>query len=297
MRADFSRLRERAAVIQAVRSFFCERGFLEVATPVRLPAILPEAAIGPVSSGAWFLQSSPEQCMKRLLAAGSGPIFQICPCFRAGERGRRHLPEFSLLEWYEPERDYHALMSRCEELFAVLRPGGRLRYGGCDLDLTPPWPRLSLADAFARYGSMSLERAVAGDRFEEVLCLDVEPRLGRERPVFVVDYPAAMASLAALDSRRPQVAQRVELYLAGLELANGFTELADPHEQRRRFEAEQAAIRAAGRDPGPMPERFLADLARMPPAAGMALGLDRLLMLLTGAESIDEVVAFTPEEL
>ena len=235
--------------------------------------------------------------MKRLLAAGSGPIFQICPCFRAGERGRRHLPESTLLEWYEPERDYHALMARCEELFSVLRPGGRLRYRGCRVDLAPPWPQLSLADAFARYGTMSLERAVAEGCFEEVLCLDVEPRLGCERPVFLVDYPAAMASLAALAPRRPEVAQRVELYVAGIELANGFTELTDPVEQRRRFVEEQAAIRAAGRDPGPMPERFLADLSQMPPAAGMALGLDRLLMLLTDADSIDEVVAFTPEEL
>ena len=290
-------LRERAAIIQAVRSFFVADGFLEVFTPVRLPSVLPEAAIEAVESGGWYLQSSPEQCMKRLLASGYERIFQICPCFRAGERGRKHLPESTMLEWYESGRDHHDLMALCERLLRHLRPGGRLSYQGRFLDLAPPWPRLPLDEAFSRHASMSLERAIAEDCFEEVLCREVEPCLGVDRPVFIVDFPASMASLAALDPDRPGTAQRVELYAAGIELANGFKELTDPEEQRRRFHCERAAIRRAGREPGPMPELFLRDLARMPPAAGMALGVDRLVMLLADVADIGEVVAFTPENL
>ena len=294
---DRKKLQERAAIIRAVRSFFVENGYLEVETPIRLPAVLPESCIEPVRSGEWFLQSSPEQCMKRLLAAGWGRIFQICRCFRANERGRFHLPEMTMLEWYAPEMDQHGLMDECERLFAALVPAGVMEYQGAEISLAPPWPRLSLARAFDLYADISLDEAMAADCFEETLCRDIEPRLGMDKPLFLTDYPAEMASLAALDPKRPDIAQRFELYVAGVELANGYTELVNPVEQRHRFLEERQEIQAAGADPGPMPERFLRDLGRMPPAAGIALGLDRLVMLLADSAAIDQVVAFAPEEL
>ncbi|HSH13514.1 MAG TPA: amino acid--tRNA ligase-related protein, partial [Desulfurivibrionaceae bacterium] len=163
--------------------------------------------------------------------------------------------------------------------------------------LEPPWERLSVANAFARYAGMSPEAALAGGIYEEVLVEKVEPHLGVTHPTFLYDYPAELAALARLKPGSPQVAERFELYLGGVELANGFSELTDPAEQRRRFEHERELIRRDGREPGPMPERFLRELAGLEGAAGIALGLDRLVMLLTGSGSLDAVVSFVPEEL
>jgi len=289
-------LEQRARIVLTIRAFFIARGFLEVETPQRIPANAPEEYIDPIASDGWWLQTSPELAMKRLLAAGYGDIFQIARVWRAAERGCRHLPEFSLLEWYRPDADYHALMNDCEALVRALVPAGVLEWNGVRIDLTAPWPRLPLAEAFARYADCSLQQALAEDCYEEVLSEQVEPALGTG-PVFVVDFPASMAALARLKPDDPGCAERVELYLGGLELANGFSELIDPVEQRQRFEEAEAARREAGKPPVALPEPFLADLGRMPAAAGIALGLDRLVMLLTGAKSIDEVVAFTTEQL
>lgn len=294
-------LRRRAALIRAARSFFEERDYLEVDTPLRLPVLAPEAWIVPESSGPFFLQTSPELCMKRLLAAGHQRIFQICHCFRQGERGRLHLPEFLMLEWYQAGGNYLELMAECEELLweltEVCGRAGLIDRPGLGVSLEPPWERLTVAEAFGRYGGMSPEAALAGGIFEEVLVAKVEPYLGVARPTFLYDYPAQLASLARLKPGAPQVAERFELYLSGVELANGFSELTDPAEQRRRFEHEREVIRRDGRDPGPMPETFLRELAGLESAAGIALGLDRLVMLLTGKASLAEVVSFVPEEL
>jgi lysyl-tRNA synthetase class 2 len=154
-----------------------------------------------------------------------------------------------------------------------------------------------VADAFRRFGRMTMDEALDRDCFDEVMGLDIEPRLGLDRPVFLVDYPARCGSLARLKASDPSVAERFELYIAGLELCNAFSELADPEEQRARFEAENRLRGAAGKPVYPAAEPFLAALGRMPPAAGIALGIDRLVMLLLDAGDIDEVVAFTPEEL
>jgi len=289
-------LEQRARIVQTIRAFFIARGFLEVETPQRIPANAPEEHIDPVPSDGWWLQTSPELAMKRLLAAGYGNIFQLARVWRAAERGRRHLPEFTLLEWYRPEADYQALMADCEALLRALVPDGVLQRNGVSIDLTAPWPRLPLAEAFCRYADCSLEQALAEDRYEEVLSEQVEPALGAG-PVFIVDFPASMAALARLKPDDPQRAERVELYLGGLELANGFSELVDPVEQRQRFVQAEAARREAGKPPVALPEPFLDDLERMPAAAGIALGLDRLVMLLAGAGTIDEVVAFAPEDL
>jgi lysyl-tRNA synthetase class 2 len=268
-----------------------------VETPHRVPGNAPEAYIDAIPSDGWFLHTSPELCMKRLLAAGYEQLFQLARCWRQGERGRRHLPEYTMLEWYRTGVDYTALMTECEDLLAALVPSGKLTCSGITVDLAPPWERLTVAEAFTRYGSLSLEAALAAGRFDEIVALAIEPRLGLDRPTFLTEYPASLAALARKKPGDSAVAERFELYIAGTELANAFSELTEPLEQRHRFEREEALRRAAGKTPYPTPEKFLRELATMPAAAGIALGVDRLVMLLTGAASIDEVVAFTPEEL
>lgn len=291
----------RSKILQAVRDFFTGLGFLEVETPLRIPAPAPEPFISAHTSGAWYLQTSPELCMKRLLAAGFPKIFQICKCFRREERGRRHLEEFTMLEWYGAGATYFDLMDQTEGLFqfilAALPAESAIQRNGRSIDFTPPWDRLSVTEAFEKFAPMSVAEALAADRFDEIIAFDIEPRLGPDKPVFLYDYPAGACTLAAPCPDRPDLAQRFELYIAGLELCNGFTELTDPNEQRRRFSEELARRRDLGQDISPMPEKFLDDLRRMPPAAGNALGLDRLIMLMAGIEAIDGVVAFTPEEL
>ncbi len=291
----------RAEVLHRVRGFFREQGYLEVETPVRIPAPLPEAHIDPIGSEGWVLQPSPEVCMKPLLAAGCARIFQICKCFRKGERGRRHLPEMTLLEWYAADESYSDLMTRTEQLVLYIAQGlGRgneLVYQGARIDLGPPWTRLTVAEAFRRYASLPVDAALAQGRFDELMGVEIEPRLGAERPVFLHDYPAACGSLARLKPGDPAVAERFELYIGGLELCNGFSELTDPAEQRRRFEGELDILRRRDRPVHGLPEKFLEALAAMPACAGNALGIDRLVMLLADAASIDEVVAFTPERL
>ncbi|MDF1592480.1 MAG: EF-P lysine aminoacylase EpmA [Desulfobacterales bacterium] len=294
-------LQLRAQIIQAVRQFFYERDYLEVETPCRVPVIAPEAHIDAEMSGGWFLHTSPELSMKRLLSAGYPRIFQICKCFRAKERGLKHLPEFTLLEWYGAGMDYVDMMAQCENLLRfVARALGSecgLVYQGRPIDLTPPWERLTVVEAFHLYASQSLEEALLNDCFDEAIAFEIEPRLGNEKPVFLYDYPAQKGALARLKPDNPNVAQRFELYICGLELCNAFTELVDPVEQRRRFEIDGQVRAASGKKAVPMPEKFLKSLDDMPPAAGNALGLDRLVMLFSDAARIDDVVAFTPEEL
>jgi len=298
---DSQKLWQRALFFQAVRSFFSERGYLEVDTPLRIPAPAPEAHIEPLTSGDWFLQTSPELCMKRLLAAGERKIFQICKCFRARERGRQHLPEFTMLEWYGAGISYRELMTDCEALLRFVAEkmlGSSILSGKTgEIDLASPWDSITLTDAFARFGSLDLPTAMAKDLFEEILITDIEPHLGLGRPTFLCDFPAPMAALARLKPGEPSLAERFELYIDGMELANGFSELVDAEEQRQRFIAERDLIRRLGRTPPPLPEPFLAALANLGECAGIAFGLDRMLMLLLGKDSIDEVVPFTPEEL
>ncbi|MBN1545757.1 MAG: EF-P lysine aminoacylase GenX [Syntrophaceae bacterium] len=296
-----SNLWKRQAIMEAVRRFFRDRDFWEVETPNRIPAPAPETHIDSFPSGNWFLHPSPELCMKRLLAAGYERIFQICKCYRVGERGTRHLPEFTLLEWYRAQADYTDLMRDCEELlFHVARefgPGQQLTYQGQTIDLAPPWERITVNDAFRCYADISAEAALAADRFDEILVAQVEPHLGFTKPVFLYDYPLPLASLAQRSQTNPQVAERVELYICGIELANGFSELTDAAEQRLRFTADMQERRRLNKADYPLPEPFLEDLVRMPKAAGIALGLDRLVMILTDAAAIGSVVAFTPEML
>lgn len=290
-------LEARARIVQTIRAFFMDQDFLEVETPQRIPVNAPELHIDAMRSGNWFLHTSPELCMKRLLAAGYPRIFQICRVWREGERGGRHLPEFTMLEWYRRDADYLDLMNDCEALLRALLPSGILKVRGAAIDLSPTWERLTVAEAFSTYASLPLDQAIATDRFEELLTSEVEPRLGQERPTFLYDYPVQLAALSRRKANRPDLAERFELYIAGIEIANAFSELTDPVEQRLRFNIDEAARRTQGKEPLPLPEKFLAELANLPPCAGIALGLDRLVMLLAGATTIDEVVAFPPEEL
>ncbi len=291
------RLTERAQIIQSIRSFFIDRGYLEVETPHRIPANAPEPHIDAVASGTCALHTSPELAMKRMLAAGYEQLFQICRVWREGERGQFHLPEFTLLEWYRGGINYNALMNECMELLFVLLPEGKLDRGGRTIDLTMPWQKLTVTEAFTRYASMDLNQALASDCFEEILTREVEPHLGKEKPTFLTEYPSSLAALARIKPGETQVAERFELYIDGLELANAFSELTDVEEQHRRFEKDEELRRTAGKTPYPLPEKFLAELENMPEAAGIALGLDRLIMLITDAEKIDDVVAFGPDDL
>ncbi|MCP4746343.1 MAG: EF-P lysine aminoacylase GenX [Desulfobacteraceae bacterium] len=293
-------LKLRAQIMTAIRDFFTTGDYLEVETPVRIPAPAPEAHIDAVASGDWYLQTSPELCMKRLLAAGYERIFQICKCFRHKERGRVHLPEMTLLEWYIAHADYLDMMKSCEALIGkILETLGRtkaLTYQGRKIDLTPSWRRLRVASAFERYGSVSMQAALKDNRFDEIMGLEIEPNLGWDKPVFIFDYPIECGALARRKASQPEIAERFELYIGGLELCNAFSELTDPEEQRLRFESELAARSSAGSPSWPLPETFLTALKDMPPATGNALGIDRLVMLLANTDSIGDVVAFAPED-
>ena len=196
-------LRLRARIIRTVRQFFAEYDYLEVETPIRIPAPAPEAHIDAQPSGSWFLQTSPELCMKRLLAAGYPRIFQICKCFRRNERGRRHLPELTMLEWYTAGHDYTDMMTQCEALITEVAGRQALEMDcatkGRRIDLTPPWPRMTVAEAFGCFTSAcQWNRRWKEDRFDEVMGLDIEPQLGIDKPVFLYDYPAACGALARL---------------------------------------------------------------------------------------------------
>ena len=280
-------LSERARVLRAIRAFFDARGFTEVETPVRIPAPAPEPHIDCPPSGDWFLRASPELQMKKLLAAGMERIYQIGPCFRAGEKGRRHSPEFTMLEWYRANADYSDIARDAEALLAeVLRPTGTT--GVSPVAVVRPFARLTVREAYLRWAGWDPVEAWDQDRFDFDMATKIEPNLPKE-PLFLTDYPAPAASLARLKADDPRVAERWELYVDGIELANAFTELTDPVEQRRRFELAREERRALGEADYPLDEEFLDALARMPPSGGVALGVDRLVMLACGASSIAEV--------
>ena len=295
----------RANVIKVIRDFFWSRGFLEVETPLLIPANAPEEHINPVAalSSSWQLQTSPEICMKRLLCAGHNKIFQISRCWREGERGTRHLSEFTMLEWYRAGCDYQTLMTDCEELLqyvaATCQPERRT-FMRQSVQINPhaPWHRLTVQDAFSEYSQADVWECLRKGIYEEVLTAEVEPALaGFDVPVILMDYPAELAALARTKPGNPLLAERFELYVGGLELANGFSELNDPHEQRRRFEEANRERSTAGQKILPLPEPFLYTLASMPDSAGIALGVDRLVMVTAGVDTIDEIVAFSPEDL
>lgn len=300
-------LHARAALFQLIRIFFQNQGFLEVDTPIRQPLLIPEANIIPIRSEKLFLQASPELFMKRLLASGCDKILQICHCFRSGEKGRLHLEEFVMVEWYRIDADYTMLMKDCDDLLRFIDDCFRLqssseenkrrnRLTESGFQLQGPGDRLTVRDAFDSFSPVSLRQAMAEDSFEQLLVESVEPNLGCERPLFLYDYPVELGSLAKRSEHDEQIAERFELYVDGVELANGFSELTDGDEQRQRFEKEFSQLEKAGFN-WAMPETFLRDLEQIDTAAGIALGFDRLLMLLMGKETISDVVPFAGDDL
>jgi lysyl-tRNA synthetase class 2 len=291
----------RARVIQAIRRFFVEHNYLEIETPHIIPAPAPEVHIDAFKAGDSYLHTSPELCMKRLLPAGYSKIFQICKCFREGERGEHHLPEFTLLEWYRTGIDYMDLMEECEEVILSVSHdlgfGEKIDYQGRMIDLHRPWERISVKEAFSNYASLPMKRALELDRFYEVMAEEIEPHLGMPKPTFLYDYPATLAALARLKGNEPEVAERFEIYMGGLELANAFSELTDVREQETRFEKDRDRRQRLNKIIYPLPERFLKSLYHMPRSAGIALGVDRLVMVFANQARVDDVVSFVPEEL
>lgn len=301
-------LRRRAQLIADIRAFFKERDILEVDTPLLCTTGVTDPAIEPftVSRGEAldaprYLQTSPEYAMKRLLAAHNAPIFQIAKAFRDGEVGTRHNPEFTMLEWYRPGFDHHALMDEVAELVVRClgdRPVHRLSYKDLferELSIDPftatQEDLANLARKHADTGSMEGDR----DLWLDLLMTHiVEPRLAERGACFVYDYPASQAALSRIvEVDGTRVGQRFELYVDGMELANGYCELTDADEQRARFEADNALRRERGQEERPIDEALLAAMQTgLPECSGVALGLDRLLMLAVDAKSVAEVLTF-----
>ncbi len=325
-------LESRAEILAGIRSFFAQEGFLEIDPPALVPLPGMEPHLVPFSSDLldqkaerrrFFLHTSPEYALKKLLSAGLERIYALGHVFRNGEVSSTHNPEFTLLEWYRAGADYRVLMEECERLFLHLLKklglGPRISYQGGPLDLTPPWPRIPVAEAVRSHAGVDLEAcctveelvAIARrkgyeevsarwpweDVFYRIFLQEVEPSLPKESPFFLVDYPAEMAALARPRPGAPRWAERFELYAGGLEIANAFSELTDSQEQGRRLEQEREQRIRAGQEPYPMDRAFLEAVGRLPEAAGIALGVDRLVMILVDAADIRDVIPFPAEDL
>ncbi|MFZ2656466.1 MAG: EF-P lysine aminoacylase EpmA [Victivallales bacterium] len=288
------RLEKRAAVFSALRDFFNASEFLEVTTPARIIAPAPEPHINAVHSDGCFLRTSPELEMKCMLASGYRRIFQLGPCFRKNEKGRLHREEFTMLEWYETGADYLALVDFTRRMLESVSEkalgGPKCIFRGTEIDFTKA-ETITLESAFAEFAGKDLLKIVAADDFEEVLVAEVEPKLPKDRPVFLKDYPAKFAALSRLGRDNPDFAERWELYLGGVEIANAFGELVDVNEQKKRFELARLQKVKCGEDVYPENRDFLEALEYgIPACAGCAMGMDRLVMVLCDACSIDEIM-------
>ena len=317
-------LRRRSALTAATRAFFAAHGYQEVETPYAVPVpgeevhlrafatrrVYPDGRTEPL-----WLHTSPEFAMKRLLVGGSGPIFQFARVWRNGEASALHAPEFTMLEWYRPGADMNALIKETTDLLRAVLPE-QVTVRGVTTSLAQT-ERLTMADAFDRYvgadvlGSMDDAAALAAqsgarlrdnetweDLFFRLLLERIEPNLGRAAPTFLTHWPAAQAALARRDPADPRVAERFELFVCGIELANAFVELTDPAEQRDRFIADRARRHALYGPDWHMDEDFLAALAEgMPQSSGIAIGFDRLAMIASGADRISQVLWLPPADL
>jgi len=307
----------RAAGLRAARAYFDAQGFVEVETPMRVRSPGQEVHLDAIPAGAGrHLITSPEYHMKRLVAGGLDRIAQICRCFRGDEEGPHHQPEFTMIEWYRAGGSLDDLMQDCESLIeAVARavgPAARAK-----LPLVAPFERTTVRALLRRHANVDLRGdetlsemhalaraagcrvgadAAWDDVFYQIFLDRIEPGLGVSRPVFVLDWPRPLAALARTKPGDSLTAERFELYAGGLELANAFGELTDPVEQRRRFLEEIDSRRQRGKTIYPIDEKLLAALGHMPPTSGVALGFDRVMMLVLGASSIREVLAFAYDE-
>lgn len=301
--ADNQILKQRATLLARIRHFFAMRNVLEVETPLLSHACVTDPYILSISAGTMFLQTSPEYAMKRLLASGIGSIYQLCKAFRKGDIGRRHNPEFTILEWYRIDFDHQALMDEMDDfLKEILGVEKAERFSIAEiyekyLQINPHKATLAELQTCAMQRKLLIEQNEDMNFWLDLLFSHcIEPHLGAEKPVFLYDYPVSQAALAKIRDENPPVASRFEVYFKGIELANGFHELSDANEQRQRFiqnikERADKNIANAVLD-----ERFLAALEHgLPNVAGVALGVDRLMMLAFGCESIDKVLSFSIE--
>jgi lysyl-tRNA synthetase class 2 len=309
--ASFEMLHKRAAILAKIRAFFAERGVLEVETPLLCETTVPDPYILSIpaevrdprlsQTKTCYLQTSPEYAMKRLLAAGSGSIYQLCKAFRQDELGRLHNPEFTILEWYRLDFDHHALMNEVDELFkGVMQtpPAERLSYAEAFdnfLGLNPHTAEKEELEACARHqAGIEMQGELSRDGWLNLLMSHcIEPHLGQKQPAFIYDFPASQAALARLRPGKPPLASRFEVYYQGIELGNGFHELQASEEQRSRF-VRDLDFRAEHKIPlVPLDERLLAALSHgLPDCSGIAIGIDRLIMLALGCKAIEEVLSF-----
>ncbi len=304
--ADWAALRLRADLLRQVRAFFDARQFLEVDTPLLSADTVVDRHLDPfavqVGQSTYWLQTSPEFAMKRLLAAGAEAIYQITKAFRQEELGPLHNPEFTIVEWYRTGDGLAEGMDLLDELSqAVLQrgPARRMTYREAFLEhagidpLTAPTPALRQAASQTSTPPESLRDDDRDGWLDWILVEQVQPHLGRDRPTIIYDYPASQAALAQVRNEDPPVAERFELFVAGVELANGYHELIDPDLLRQRNATNNAARLADGKQPLPEESHLLAAMdSGLPRASGVALGFDRLVMLAAGAERIDQVLAF-----
>ena len=286
-------LTRRSALFRAIREYFYDRDFIEVETPVKIHAPAPEEFIESVRAERDFLRTSPELAMKVMLADGFERIFQIGSCFRADEHGRRHREEFTMLEFYARGMEYREQAQFTAGFVAEaarrVLGGESVVYRGREVDLGSH-EFITVEEAFRRYAGVSTQEAERQDRFDELMVTKIEPELGRGRLTFLTDYPASRASLARLRADNPAVAERWELYIEGIELANAFGELTDAAEQTARFRAALEFRAAHGMHPYPAAVEFFAALDRgLPQSSGCAMGLDRLAMIFCDADDIGDV--------
>ncbi|MEC5317589.1 elongation factor P--(R)-beta-lysine ligase [Brenneria populi subsp. brevivirga] len=313
--ASVATLLKRASIVSAIRRFFTDRGILEVETPAMSRSTVTDVYMCPfqtrfVGPGAsegmtLYLMTSPEYHMKRLLADGSGPIFQLCRSFRNEESGRYHNPEFTMLEWYRPHYDMYRLMNEVDDLLQQVlecESAELLSYQQAflrHLELDPlcaDKPQLREAAEKLGLGDIACREEDRDALVQMLFTFGVEPNIGGEKPTFVYHFPATQASLAEISTEDNRVAERFEVYFKGIELANGFRELTDCDEQRRRFEQDNRKRAALGLTQQPIDENLLAALQHgLPECSGVALGVDRLIMLALGAEKLSDVIAFSVE--
>lgn len=329
------RLKQRTVLIQKIRQFFCDQNFIEVETPalVKFPGMEPYLDVFKTQfisanpndpAQDMYLNTSPEYALKKLLVAGYEKIFQITKSFRNKETGGNlHNPEFTMIEWYRAYASYEEIMQDMEglvfNLARFLHEKGSFTFNGLEIDCKPPWPRLKVKDAFKIYAGVQYEdfedlekfRTIAQKKgynvdahtpYEDVFFMifmnEVESKLGLDKPVILFDYPAAMAALSKKCLDDPRYAQRFEVYIAGMELCNAFTELNDPVEQRQRLEFERKERQKLGKDDYPVDQSFVSALEfGMPPSGGIALGVDRLIMLLTNTPDIRNILFFPHQDL
>ena len=309
--ASIEVLRQRAGILKCLRDFFHARGIMEVETPLMCHTSVTDPFIqsipaffqaqGSQNEARHYLQTSPEYAMKRLLAAGSGPIFQVCKAFRQGEVGRHHNPEFSMIEWYRPGFDHHDLMNETDELLQIIlkKPAAeRKTYAAIFqeyFNIDPHTASLDHLKKCAADENISIASEINDrDTWLQLLMSEyIELRIGQEKPCFIYDFPASQAALARIQKTSPPVASRFEIYYRGIELANGFHELQDANEQRQRFEKNAAERKALGLNEMKIDEYFLSALTQgLPDCAGIALGIDRLVMLAMNLENISDVLSF-----